>query len=267
MSRRADTEANFGSWISFIDNAYGGDDVDIDNDGVMATTRIKIDIAQGLSQRLGKQLPHMGTYRVNYIGISLVNVDDVNDNDMGANFGGRIKYWEPSHHRIEAMKLARKMEKHLEMVDEIDADSYFLSTQKDYVGMRFTWDADNQVGYPTSETLVATSTGHFGGTQWQLEDLFQIYDIAEGPPTQDNALWNGRTGYPNQFGWSISRNNQEESGFGVHDFVLNLGNAPLEVLSGLMVLDFETSSTDTSQVTDDDYQVLITVGVTGWSDF
>ena len=61
MSRRASESQN--DWCNFIDGGANAD-IDLDNDGVMPTTRILVDLTQALSQRLGRQLSMMSTYKV-----------------------------------------------------------------------------------------------------------------------------------------------------------------------------------------------------------
>lgn len=253
-------------WVTWVAGA-SSNDIDIDNDGVMPDTRLIIDISQALSQRLGKQMSMMSTYKVNYIGIQLVNVDDVNDNDGAAEFSGRIHYYEPSKHRIDAMQLARQTEKAAETVD-VDSNSFLLRTTNVYNGMRFNWDSDSQVAYATAEGFSAL-TGGF----WDLNELFFVYDSMLGDKMSDavNKLWANRTGYESQLGFTVAYQNSQGANLQGYSplnrpFIFQSSN-PIEVLGGLLMIDFENSSTDTPQAIDDDYQVMITIGVSGWSDF
>lgn len=268
MSRTASTSHT--DWCNFISGGAAAD-IDIDADGEMPNTRILVDLTQALSQRLGRQMSQMSTYRVDSISIHLVNVNDLVDNDSAANFGGRIHYWSPTQHRIDAMQLARQTEKAFESAD-IDNDSWLLSTDNDYKGMRFNWDADQQIVYATQEGFTALA-----GNEWDFAELFQTYGIMEGMPTQTNALWsNSRAGYPNQLGWTASYQNESKTADALDDHTLYVPNSSpfqatglnLEVLGGLLMIDVESSSTDDiGSIVDDDYQILVTIGVTGWSDF
>lgn len=252
------------NWVKWLTGGAAGD-IDIDNDGVMPTTRFLVDISQALSQRLGRQMSHNMVYVVDYVHIQLLNVDDVADNNAGANFSGRCDYWVPTKHRIDAMKLARKAEKATEDF-QVDADSFFLSTEQDYSGLRFNWDGDGQVIYATAEGLGGTG---LSASEWNLADLFSVYNNNLTQPTQTNAMWatDGRTGYPNNFGWTVSYMNNVGGSTTSHHpistpFVLE--RAGLEVLAGLMHFEITHSSTDAPTAVDDDYQVYITLGISGW---
>ena len=256
-------------WISFIAGGQGGD-IDIDNDGVMPDTRILIDLSQALSQRLGRQMSMYSTYKVDYISISIVNQDDNIDNESGAEFSGKIHWYTPTKHRIDALQLMRQVEKHAES-GELDADSFLLSTEKDYTGVRFNWDGDNQVIYPTSEAFTVLD-----GDQWDMDELFDIYNVMEGEPTQNNALWTGRTGYTDQVSWNCFYRNSSwkddpidnDQIYHPESNLFQISNLDAEVLGGLLVIAVDNSSTnDPTAVIDDDYQVHVTIGVTGWSDF
>ncbi len=262
-SRKASVDAN--NWCNFITTSTD-DDIDIDNDGIMSDTRILVDLSQMLSQRLGKQLSMMSTYTVEYISIHLVNVDDGVDNTDAAEFGGRIHWWSPSKHRIDAMQLARQIEGNTEKAD-IDANSWLISTVPSYRGMRFEWDADGQINSATGEPF-----GALGGSKWDLAELFSTYaDMqVDRMETAANRLWPDRLGYTNQMAFSTSYQNASQGGANYlprstpFEFENSKG---IDVLGGLLMIDIESSSTDTPSVVDDDYQILVTVGVTGWSDF
>jgi len=220
----------------------------------------------------------MSTYKIDYISIHLVNSDGGLDNDSAANFGGRIHWWTPSKHRIDAMQLARATEKAVESSD-IDLDSYLLNTQKSYKGMRFNWNSDDQVAKATAEGFSALS-----GTEWDLEELFTLYSTMLGEGEETNLLWSsGRCGYPNQLGWTATYSNRSDANIytaavppevsvaqqmAPRDFPFVLNNANIEALGGLLWIDVESSTTDDiASTSDDDYHVLVTVGVSGWSDF
>lgn len=269
MSRLAGVQGSY-NWFSWSQGASSGD-IDIDADGEMPDTEAVCDLSQALSLRLGKQMSMMSVYKVNYIGIRLVNVDDVTDNTLGAHFGGKVQYWEPSKHRIDAMQAARAVERHAES-GEIDADSFLLTTEKDYSGMRFDWDAGGQVAYATSENFAALV-----GTEWDLKELFQIYsDMLDNENQKANSLWSRRTGIESNMGWTASIQNHMATNIGVPDeYTYNPRSdmweiyfpEPIEVLGGLLNVQVNDSSTESLQIQDDDYNLEITVGVTGWSDF
>lgn len=263
VSRTAGTAQT--DWFSFIAGGAAGD-IDIDNDGEMPDTRILVDLSQALSQRLGRQMSMMSVYKINYIRIELENVDDAVDNVDGAQFGGKVNFWSPTKHRMNAMKLARATEKHQEK-GEVDADSFFLSTDHDYSGIRFNWDADNQVVFPTAESFTGLA-----GAEWDLAELFDVYNsMVVQNPVQSNSMWSndGRCGFPENIGFSVEYWNNVGGGYQPHStaFEWNGGDQYLEVLGGLLELDVIHSSTESPSLVDDDYRVRITVGITGWRDF
>ena len=256
---------NTDDWFSWIAGASAAD-IDIDNDGVMPDTRALVDLSQALSQRLGRQMSMMSVYKVNYIRIELENVDDVSDNDDGASFGGKVNFWSPTKHRMNAMKLMRSTEQHVEK-GSIDQDSFFLSTDHDYSGLRFNWDGDSQVVHATSEGFSALA-----GSEWDLQELFNVYNQMVEPATvQSNAMWaaDGRCGFPENIGFSCGYWNNVGGAYQPQSYAFewNGGDQYIEVLGGLLELDVITSSTDAPDIVDDDYQVRITVGVSGWRDF
>jgi hypothetical protein len=97
----------------------------------------------------------------------------------------------------------------------------------------------------------------------------------EGAPTQENALWSGRTGYTNSLEWSAYYRNNAWDTDGVDSKIyqpesgmFQVSNLNAEVLGGLLVIDVDNSNTnDPTSVIDDDYIVCVTIGVSGWSDF
>ena len=284
MSRKAHTDAA-GGWVSFISGGDSGD-IQIDNDGEMENTRILVDLSRGLSQRLGRQMSMLSTYKVDYVRIDLVNKNDGIDNDGAAAFGGRVHYWSPSKHRINAMQIARAIEKIDDVAEGHEKYQLLvpLDEVKTYKGVRFNWDGDGQVIYDTSETMSSLA-----GSYWDLEELFDEYEqgVLSQAIEYTNQLWDsGRCGYQNQFGWSASYTNYQQADDAVHSpiteaplldvpiyapsaspFELSFASSPIEVLGGLMMIDVESSSSDSPFGIDDDYSVMVTVGVRGWSDF
>lgn len=259
---------NSSDWCKWIENDDGNHTIDIDADGVFTQqNRVLIDLSQALSQVLGRQMSMFSTYEVEYIRIELLNEDDANDNDSGACFSGTGYYWAPSKHRIDAMQLMRQVEA-VDESGEIDGDSFLLSLDRDYKGMRFNWDGDGQVHHATQEDFASLA-----GTYWDLNELMQVYGTMQQQGNEySNALWDTRTGVHNSFGFSVSYSNDlaNTPEPAIHDpkslpFELN---HPISVLGGLIMLDFTHSSTDSPiNVVDDDYLVQVTVGVKGWSDF
>lgn len=275
MSRAAS-----GTKSAWVHTYQGNNLLTVDPDGLMSSPRkVRIDLSQALSQRLGRQMSMMSTYKVNYIRIELLNVDNLNDNDAGALFAGKLHYWSPSKHRINAMQLARQVE---QKQGEGNVGDLFgpLDNTVTYKGMRFNWDSDSQVQFATTESFSTLS-----GSEWDLDELFNVYELSKnvGPTTYTNALWDsGRCGYPEQMGVAFSMTNMisterqifgDGASFDIYDpksnaYEIHLTD-PIEVLSGLLNLEITHSSIENGDLTtiDDEFQLQITVGVTGWSDF
>ena len=257
-------------WVKWIYNDDGGanfQSIDGDADGAFTQRNtILVDLPHALSRTLGRQMSSMSTYDVEYIRVELVNFDDSNDNESGLSVSGHIYHWTPSKHRVDAMQMARKLETAYEST-QVDEDSFLISTEKDYKGIRFNWDADNQVHVPTQE-------GFFGlqGAQWDLAELFDVYgDMQDNPLIYQNALWNNRCGNLNSQGFECSYLNYTSLAAENHFMPTSHAfesNHPISVLGGLLAIDFTHSSVDSSlNINDDDYLVQVTVGVRGWSDF
>lgn len=264
------TSTRWCKWIENDDAASPDDEtIDADADGFYTqSNKILVDLTDALSSRLGRQMSMMSTYRVSSITVQLLNQDaGINDNESGLSVSGAIEWWSPTKHRIDAMQMARQLEIASEST-VIDADSFLLSTDRDYSGIRFNWDADGQVNYPTGESFNALV-----GAEWDLHELFGIYNNTLPPNSASNALWgSGRTGYVSDMGFTCSYvNNTDVDGTAVsghnpqsRPFQFN-GN--IDVLAGLLAIDFTHSSTDSPVNTvDDDYLVQVTIGVEGWSD-
>tara|TARA_B110000444_G_C18815172_1_gene584734 strand:+ start:417 stop:1247 length:831 start_codon:yes stop_codon:yes gene_type:complete len=265
-------------WVCTL-NGPPANNYSADNDGVMGSSHtILVDLSQALSQRLGRQMSMMSTYKVDYVRIDVLNVDDLNDNNSGVFFQGQISYHHPTAHKVNAMQLARQIE-NADGADEPGDMFGPLDNQRTYKGMRFGWSSDNQVAFQTGESFSVLS-----GQQWDLAELFTIYEASQ---TQDsdytNALWtSGRCGYPNQMAWSAGVTNMSQTQAAANT-ELDSGTQDnwnptatpyeshkrLDVLGGLLLIETTHSCVDDGDVTtlDDNYQYRVTVGVSGWSDF
>lgn len=242
-------------WIS---NAPASEDIDADNDGVMTPNHgALIDLSQVASELLGKQCGQMSHYSIKRLWVSMRNNDDGTDNDESTYFAGTFRWWHPTDHRKEAMRLARSVEKATEM-HEIDLDSYFLSTDDDYSGLRFGWGStaqygNDQVNHPTNESV----TGH-PGNEWGAESVFQIYNTMLAA-TKTNSLWGGRAGSKScKIPWSTSA----ATGVGAGDApaVLtdwNSGRINAKALGGLLYFNVSHSALDEEGAVDDDYFMVV----------
>lgn len=257
-------------WVKWIYNDDSGanfQSIDGDADGAFTQRNtILVDLPHALSRTFGRQMSSMSTYDVEYIRVELVNFDDANDNESGLSVSGHIYYWEPSKHRVDAMQMARQLENVYEST-QVDEDSFLISTEKDYKGLRFNWDADDQVHVPTQEGFSGLA-----GSQWDLQELFNVYGaMQDNANIYQNALWHNRCGLQNSLGFETSYLNYTSLAAENHFMPTSRAfesHKPISVLGGLLAIEFTHSSVDSSlNINDDDYLVQVTVGVRGWSDF
>lgn len=255
------------------DTAPFAGDIDIDNDGVMNHQAI-LDLSSAVSQVIGKQVNQFSTFRVNYLSIHLENRDDVSDNDDGANFGGRIEFFKPNAHAINAMKAFRMIdrEQRKELISNAGEfwNSQTGSTRYNTPRMNF-FLTDQKVVAGVETTQVWQDAGL--GDYPALEPLLQVYadsQIRENQADYTNEVWSRRTGLTQKLHWSASyENNQDGTIYHPRSnpFIWQSQGNDLEVLGGLMQIRFEHSSTDSPGTVDDDYTVHISVGISGWEAF
>lgn len=241
--------------------------IDIDADGVYPSqleTRVVIDLSHMLSYRLGKQIPQTATFRVNYLRLSPRNVDDANDNDDSQYFAGTWEWYHPTKHRIDALQAWRMLEKRLEE-DDADAEGLFVSSEDRYKGFRFGFLSSTDVSYPSQG-----APGELPGG-YAIVPMIQTYHAGltnGGVPTQTNALWDRKVGRSSRMGWSTSVSNEDDVGKNafIQDYEWTAPSGHnIEVMGGLLVLNIEHSSTDTSNAVDDDFNFQIDIGISGWS--
>jgi hypothetical protein len=258
-----------------------------DNDGVFATGYASgtIDLTRVLSRALGRQLSQMATYRINYISVQLRNVDDTVDNNNSAFFGGNLRYYNPTKHRVDALQLARAYAR--ARVDGAFADDPFakFTDDKDYKGLRYNWSGDDNIeGANLDNSSMA-------GDEFAMTKIFSAYDsMIGGTPsamgydtgdTQGAALWESRTAHAvtNGMQWVTSLSNRvTSSALLINDYGTDMpqsddwqwyapnGNA-IDVLGGLLKVDLTHGNTDTFGTTEDEFELLITIGVAGWDEF
>jgi len=244
--------------MKWIYNTPSDGDIDADNDGAMNVVHGGlIDLSDLSSQLLGQQVSQHAKYTVRRILISLRNVDDAVDNDESTYFKGDVQMYYPSQHKLNALSLTRAAEKAREST-EVDADSFFLSSENDYAGIRFGWEEDtpgnwesNQVRFQTSESFTSVP-----GTQWNLNQIFRIYDQMN-PATKNNSLWAGRSGmWPQKITWAASNAMTGQPAL-ASDW--NSGHIGMKCLAGLIYLTVSDSAGNESGTTDDDYKLRVTV--------
>lgn len=248
-----------------------GNDIDIDNDGTMPATQGVIDLSHALSYRLGRQVPMCANFRVNYIRVSLLNVNDGVDNAQGAFFQGDFGFYTPQKHRIDAIQAWRKLEKELQK-EATSAEGLFVPDEKYYKGFRFGWLSDADISFATAGAPAALTNGY---NMIQMLSHYEgsITDTNGTGPEYDNALWDRRVGRASRLHWSADIINTQDVDYAleniyaptVNDFVWTApAGHNIVVMGGLIEFNVTHSSTDAPGTVDDDYQVMIDIGISGW---
>lgn len=271
--------------------------VNEDNDGEIPESSNHdwiIDISTLLSEQLGKQMPMMATYRVKGIQLSLRNVNDANDNNYALNYGGSFQWYVPTKHRIDALQYAREYAREIGDGQTAGTGEPYANYQgqKYYRGLRFNWDADDQVFGAFRD-----NTGLLNGTEWDLFSMLNGYNLViGGTPSGEGyvssggagtALWSTRTGveavdsvyfnvnYKNAtfvdipIDADLSRN-QWDFDPSFQDWSIDAGAMNhFPVLGGLLHVSGFHSNTDNPRFgeVEDDYYLQCTVIVEGWEEF
>jgi len=242
--------------------------IDIDADGVMGdTTRIVLDLSEMLGYRLGKQISMTANFRVNYLRFGLRNVNDTNDNDGPNYFAGDWEWYSPTKHRVDAVQAWRGLEKRMEE-DETHTGLLGSTPQDIYTGFRFGFLTDTDITHPTAGAPAELANGY------SLVDMLASYNGAmenDGLPTRTRNIWDRKVGRSNHMGThAVCNNGDGQIGSTTFtDIQDGVWTAPsghcLEVLGGLLVLNITQSSLNTPQLIDDDFEVYLEVGISGWS--
>ena len=269
----------------------GSSDIVADADGYYPAGdryRIIVDISNAMSSIIGKQCPMTANYRLKSLGISIRPVDDWLDNNATpVTFAGQVKYLLPNKHNIDAIQAARQLERMAESID-IDGDSWLIeSDQQDYKGFRFGWRTELDVAHPTAEAFSPGSAAEGGTPSWMLYDddgalgmmdLWRVYK--DHNPEQGNALWLHREGTASEFQWAagwgdgggdsslLPSTNSMVQPTTPGDFRITAGaDNHIEVLGGLMAIDFTHSSMLSTVFINNEYHVYVDVEVEGWEAF
>ncbi len=266
------------------------DSVNEDDDGELNINYI-VDLSHCLSEQLGRQMPMMATYRVLGFGISLRNVDDLNDNDYGLAVGGTVNWYVPTKHRINALQYAREYKRTMVQANlSSSADGPFAPWPNDrkYRGLRFNWSDDTD----GVEGAIADNTTMLTGTNFAIREIFDKYNQAIGGiPLEEgydtaggygDALWETRTGYLNvdSVYWNAYYRNAtfvDNATFNSNQFDPECGpwehRAPAAghypVLGGLLKVNVAHSNTDNPKAAEveDDMYLQFHCLVAGWEEF
>lgn len=266
-----------------------------DNDGVFSTGYFDghIDLTHILSRTLGKQLSQTATYRVNYLSIGLRNVDDTIDNSQAIMVGGNVRYFTPTRQRVDAVQETRTWMREKGKTEDGATDPFArFSGDKNYRGLRFGWNQDSSV--QIEEATTDDSGSMMGGINLNLVEMFDRYnDATGGTPSGEGydtsgkgqALWEKRASTTaNLIHFETSYTNRIESeGFASlippeDDFFMHdpkttpwVWTAPsghhLDVLGGILKVQLTHGNVDAPGIQEDDYEMIVTIGVTGWDEF
>lgn len=243
-----------GGGATWIEDTPLNGDIDIDNDGVLnPALQFVVDLSEIGSHILGRQVSMTRGVTIHNLGISIRPVDDVTDNAESAFFAGRFQAYPVTDHALKALSLARQMDKFLEG-PQLDADSFFLSTEQDYAGMRLAWTDDpvDQIKFPTA--------GWPNGGNYTFGKVFGAYDDMTNP-VQTNALFDGRAPSPVSWHWvcalasGIGQGDSPPYGGNSADWNMETRVDVFPLLRGLV----EFSSGDEEGPVDDDYTVHVFV--------
>lgn len=266
------------NWMRWVETTQVDSDgaINIDVDGEYpkdSAPSAVIDLSAAMSHIMGRQIAQNQTFRVKYIQVSLQNHDDTVDNSESAVFSGRVRWYSPTHHRVEAYQAFRKMWKAYYQSTTaanlfIDPDHY--ATQGEYKGLR--------VG------LVETAAGGIQQVPFQSRDpftdidgiypnlhyIFDAYDEVTIPSVDkkpENALWtSGRTGYPEGIEFQTYLKNMGSNQLAAQAEPYQIA-CDADVMCGLMAVTFTGSSAQgdlADTIFTDEYRVVITIGVEGW---
>ena len=265
------------NWIRWIESSQvdSSGAVNIDVDGEYPTDArplAVIDLSAAMSHYMGRQIGQNQTFRVKYVSVTLENQDDTIDNSESALFSGRLRWYSPTHHRVEAYQLYRDSWKayYTASTNTLAFDDEGTATGGGtYKGLRMglcETAAYEQVPYQATDPFTDVE-----GTFPNLNTIFNAYDKMLPSGSVDNkpanALWtSGRTGFPESIDWQTSMKNMGAGQMNA-DCAQFQWNGDADVMCGLMALDVQGSSAQgdlTDSVFTDEYKIRVTIGVDGW---
>jgi len=266
------------------------DYVEESGDGAISGPNFVVDLSHLLSQKLGRQLPMMATYRVKGFRLSLENVDNANDNNYGLAIGGAIEWYPPTQKRVDALQYARQYKRDMRSTLSGDITDPFapFTSGKDYSGLRFNWSEDSDGVYGA----INDGSTVMSGNEFSMYEIFDHYNEAIGGNPADeghgggaaagDALWETRVGegMTDSVSWECSYRNSayqdgllEENSWSFepesNPYELMLAGNHFDMLGGLFVVKCKHTNTDNPRNLDvnDEYHLRLTVFVEGWEGF
>lgn len=280
---------NWARWTSSLNaNAIGagGEIVPINTGEGNGWGHAVIDLSSALSFALGQQLDQTQTYRVSSVRIALENDASGVNNEASTHFTGRLEWFNPTQHRVDAVQTYR--DAHKEYYSASGSNSLFFDDEATnpfeglYRGLRFglrdnagtLTGSSDQVPYQTEDPFTDV-----GGTQANLISVFDAYDEAMPGAKLDvdtylNGLWRAnRTGHPNVLGWEASIRNWSHDDKQMHTagndaFQMGPG-MDMDVMCGLLLLTIDSTAIGGNLnlmdgLTLDEFHIRVTFGIDSW---
>ena len=234
------THADHKNWLTWVNDPGTNNLQDTFEGGEPASVPYAIiDLSAVASYQLGRQVPQSAKFILRGITVSYRPQDDTivtAENEDEGFFAGKLKWYADTEHGRKALGLARAVERHVES-GQLDADSFLLSTERDYSALRAGWSQAGDIAYPTLTPDIAAGA-------WTLGSLEVLYNSMT-EPAENNALFNGRFPGRQAVGWCATWS----SGRGSNNHA-EVNNNPdfhkeglyHEVLAGLLSCTVEHSS-------------------------
>tara|TARA_B110000444_G_C18814916_1_gene584613 strand:- start:682 stop:1500 length:819 start_codon:yes stop_codon:yes gene_type:complete len=249
-----------------------------DNDGRFTASYFNglVDLTHIMSKLTGKQLSQMANYRIAHIAIGLRNVDDTLDNDNTIHIGGDIEWFEPQAHTIDMLQNLRKYIR--KTGAETSGDAVWEYNDKNYKGLRFGWDSNTFVEGPSTDG----DSPAFNGNNLNLLQALQRYATATGAtPAGEGydttgagqALWEHRAPqYTSKMPFDCSYANPNAANSELASATPFSWSAmypaqEITALGGLMAINLKHGNTDAAGIAEDEYELIVSMGITGWSEF
>lgn len=249
------TSPQHNGWATWIEDPGVNNSQDTFEGGEPSTVPYcVIDLSKAASVALGQQVVQSQKFRLRGVRIGYRHLDAGVVNESDAAFQGVLKWFADTEHFREAMSLVRQLEREVES-GLVDADSYLLSTDKDYSALRIGWNGSNsEIQFPTVEGFSALAGDHYN-----LDALAGVYNIMTAPD-ESNALFNGRFPGHQGLGWNATISSAGESqadglarGGPYDDFVAE--GMLHEVGAGILAVEVTHSTPSEQQgLVEDDYE-------------
>lgn len=226
-----------------------------------------IDLSAAISMVIGRQVTQNQTFRVSHVSVVIENDDEGTNNDEGFAITGRLRYYSPTDHRVNAYQAYRKAWRAFYSGGGTTSMAFStVGSLGEYKALRCGISDDY-----SNEQVAFGSTDPFSdvtGTNPNLEPIFQAYDGANAGDGAEytNKLWlDGRTGHPESVIWSCQNISGKDSPSTMRNegYHMNFHN-PLRVMCGLLHFTVDSTQVDNLLSFDDEYHIRIGLGIDGY---